>query len=224
MRARSLVLVPPLTVGLLLATAPAGAHIEVGVAPARALATDATVTMLAESEPVTAGVGEAADPLPQGLVADDLRLTSGPGRWRLTGSGSVAEIGGPALPVGADPMVVLRVRQLVLKTLQTYGDGRTDSWIEVAVPGGEEPDNVAPTVALAPAVAGATPTTVPATPTSPTTAPASPTTSAPTVTATPTPAAESDGGGSAARWLGAAVVLGLLTGGVVAWRRRRTAA
>lgn len=236
MRARCLILVPPATAGLLLlAAAPAWAHIEVEAAPARALATDATVTMLAESESVTAGVAKLRIQLPQGLVADDLRLASGPRGWRLTGSGSVVEIGGPALAVGADPEVALRIRQLpqtrqlVLKTLQTYSDGRTDSWIEVAAPGGSEPDNAAPTVALAPAAAGATPlprettappTTAPPTTASPTTASAAPSTSTPASTAAPAPAEES-GGGSTARWLGAAVALGLITGGAIAWRRRR---
>ena len=55
--------------------------------------------------------------------------------------------------------------QLTLKALQTYSDGKTARWIEEAQPGGEEPEDPAPTLKLTAKGAaqdGATTTTSPA--------------------------------------------------------------
>jgi uncharacterized protein YcnI len=208
---------------------PAAAHVEVGAEPARALATGAVIALTAEAESDTAGITGLRIQLPAGLLPGDFRLASGPAGWRVGGGQQVLEVRGPALPVGRDLRLRLRVRQLpaarqvVLKTVQSYRDGRQDSWIEVPAAGAPEPDSPAPVLRLAPAPAGATPLPreTPGTP-----ATAAPTTAAPTTappTAAPSPvAAPDDDGGSNAVWLFAGAGIGaLLLGGVVLAARRR---
>lgn len=232
-RGRAAVVAGGAAIVLPLLAGPALAHVEVGAAPARALAVGATLTMVAESESTTAGIIAVRIQLPAGLLPADFKIASAPAGWRVSGQGEVLQVRGPALPPRRDLRLSVRVRQLpqtrqlVLKTIQVYSDGREDGWIEVPSPGGAEPEFAAPVVSLAPAAAGSTalpretagpaPTATPTAPTAvPTTSPASP-------TPAPAPAAgESSGGSSAAAWLGGAVVLGLLTGGVVVWRRSRS--
>jgi len=143
--------------------APALAHVEVDVTPARALAVDATVTVNAEAESRTAGISGVRIQLPAGLPPGDFRLVSGPAGWRAGGGQQVLQVRGPGLPVGRDLRLSFRVRQLpatrqlVLKTVQSYTDGRQDSWIEVPAVGGPEPDFPAPVLTLAAAAPGATP-------------------------------------------------------------------
>ncbi len=215
---------------------PAYAHVEVAATPARALATDATLTLSGEAESDTAGVTGVRVQLPAGLLPTDFRLTAGPAGWRLTGSGQVLTVSGPALPVGRDLRLTLRVRQLpagdrlVLKTVQTYSDGSEDAWIELPSASVPEPDEPAPILALRPAAAGATPVpraaaTTPAPPTAaPTTAApttVAPTTAAPTTAAAP-PVADPADGASNAAWLFGGVGVGvLLLGGFVLALRRR---
>jgi len=131
--ARRLVLVSTAAAAALVLTAgPALAHVEVEVAPARALATDALLSLTAEAESGTAGISGLRIQLPAGLVPGDLRLASGPTGWRLAGSGDVVTVSGPALPVGRSLRFGIRVRQLpdgrqlVLKTVQSYTDGKQD--------------------------------------------------------------------------------------------------
>jgi uncharacterized protein YcnI len=208
---------------------PAAAHVEAEARPARALATGAVLTLTAEAESATAGVTGLRIQLPAGLLPADFRLASGPAGWRVGGSQQVLDLRGPALPVGRSLRLELRVRQLpaarqvVLKTIQSYSDGRQDSWIEVPAAGAPEPDAPAPVLQLAPAAAGATPLpreTAPATPATTSAAPATPTPT-PAGTAGPSPAAPGDGGGSNAVWLfaGAGIGLVLLLGVVLAVRR-----
>ncbi len=224
-----------------LATAgPALAHVEVDAAPARALATDALLTMNAEAESRTAGITGVRVQLPAGLVPADLRLATGPAGWRLTGSGTVVDVRGPALPVGRSLRLGLRVRQLpagerlVLKTVQSYADGQQDAWIEVPSDSVPDPDQPAPVVRLQAAAPGATP--VPRATPAPTTP--APTTPAPTTPAPTTPAASAsnssvpavaeaaaDGGdGSGAAWLFGGVLIGVvLLGGIVFAASRKAA-
>jgi uncharacterized protein YcnI len=216
---------------LVAATAgPALAHVEIEAAPARALAIDAVLTMTAEAESATAGITGVRIQLPSGLVPGDLRLAAGPSGWRLAGSGAVVAISGPALPVGTDLRLRIRVRQLpagdqlVLKTVQSYADGQQDAWIEVPTSSVPDPDQPAPIVRLQAAAPGATPLprVVPTT--------AAPTTAAPTATPASAPptsgqtaaASNADDGGSDAGWLFGGVLVGvvLLGGTVVAARRR----
>jgi uncharacterized protein YcnI len=217
------------------AAGPALAHVEVEAAPARALATNVLLTMTAEAESSTSGITGVRMQLPSGLVPADLRLASGPSGWRLTGSGGVATVAGPALPVGRSLRLGLRVRQLpagerlVLKTVQSYADGTQDAWIEVPSASVPEPDQPAPIVALTKAAAGATvlprataPAPTTAAPT--TTAPAPSTAAASSPAATPvTEAAEDGGAGAAAEWLFGGVLIGVvILGGIVIAARRRT--
>lgn len=206
----------------------AAAHVEAEAEPARALATGAVITMTAEAESSTAGIAGLRVQLPAGLLPADFRLVSGPAGWQLGTGQQVLEVRGPALPVGRDLRLALRVRQLpaarqvVLKTIQSYSDGRQDSWIEVPAAGAPEPDSPAPVLRLAPAAAGATPLPRETTP-APTTAPpstAAPTTAAPTAATSPA-GAQQDSGGSNVVWLFAGAGIGavLLLGVVVAARR-----
>lgn len=208
----------------------AAAHVEVEAEPARALATGAVITMTAEAESATAGITGVRIQLPAGLRPADFRLVSGPAGWRLGSGQQVLEVRGPALAVGRNLRLGLRVRQLpagrqvVLKTVQSYRDGRQDSWIEVPAAGAPEPDSPAPVLRLAPAAAGATP--LPRETSAPPPTTAAPTTAAPTTaptTAAPNPAAPpDDSGDSNAVWLFAGAGVGaLLLGGVVLAARRR---
>ena len=147
---------------VVLAAGPALAHVEVEAAPARALATDALLSLTAEAESGTAGISGLRIQLPPGLVPADLRLASGPAGWRLAGSGGVVTVRGPALPVGRSLELGIRVRQLpddrqlVLKTIQSYSDGKQDAWIELPSASVPVPDQPAPIVRLQPAAPGAT--------------------------------------------------------------------
>jgi hypothetical protein len=218
---------------LVSAAGPALAHVEVEAAPARALATDALLTMTAEAESATAGIAGVRIQLPPGLIATDLRLASGPSGWRLTGSGNVVTVRGPALPVGRSLRLGIRVRQLpaaeqlVLKTVQSYADGQQDAWIELPSTSVPDPDQPAPVVRLQAAAPGATPVPRATTP-APTTA--APTSAAPTTSAAPSTVAASsaaaaeadDGRGSDVGWLYGGVLIGLvLLGGLVLAARRK---
>jgi hypothetical protein len=227
-RRRSAAVTTGAAVVLVAFAAPAAAHVEVDAEPGRALATDATLTLSAEAESGTAGIAGVRIQLPAGLVPADFGLLSGPAGWRLRGSGQVLDVRGPGLPVGRDLRLSMRVRQLpatrqvVLKTVQSYTDGREDSWIEVQSPGGAQPDSPAPVLRLAAPAVGATPLPR-AAPTS--AAPTSPAPATPTATTTPTsaPAAEpQQAGGSGVGWLFGGVGAGvlLLVGVLLALRRR----
>ena len=214
---------------IVLAAGPALAHVEVEATPARALATNAMLSLTAEAESGTAGISGLRIQLPAGLVPGDLRLASGPAGWRLSGAGSVVTVTGPALPVGRSLSLGIRVRQLpagsqlVLKTVQSYSDGKQDAWIELPSASVPDPDQPAPIVRLQAAATGAT--AVPrAAPTSSAPAP-SPTT--PTVSAAPrtsgaAPAADAADNGTGAGWLFGGVLAGIvLLGGIVVAARRR---
>lgn len=210
----------------------AAAHVEAEARPARALATGAVVTISAAAESSTAGITGLRVQLPDGLLPADFRLVSGPAGWRVGGGQQVLEVRGPALPVGRRLQLALRVRQLpaartvVLKTIQSYSDGRQDSWIEAPAAGAGEPDAPAPVLRLAPAAPGATPVPRATTPAPTTAAPttAAPTPAAPSSPATPQArpaAAAGDDGGSNAVWLfvGAGIGAVALLGVVLAMRR-----
>jgi hypothetical protein len=215
-------------IAVVLAAGPALAHVEVEAAPARALATDALLSLTAEAESGTAGISGLRIQLPAGLVPADLRLASGPAGWRLTGTGDVVTVRGPALPVGRSLRLGIRVRQLpddrqlVLKTVQSYTDGTQDAWIELPTASVPEPEQPAPIVRLQAAAPGAT--AVPrATPTAAPTTPA-PTTSTPTTprTSGAAPAADPADDGSVAVWMFGGVLAGIaVLGAIVLAARRR---
>jgi hypothetical protein len=209
---------------VVLAAGPALAHVEVEATPARALATDALLSLTAEAESGTAGISGLRIQLPAGLVPTDLRLASGPAGWRLTGTGGVVTVTGPALPIGRSLRLGIRVRQLpddrqlVLKTIQSYTDGKQDAWIELPTASVPEPEQPAPIVRLQPAAPGST--AVPR---------ATPTTSAPTTTpAAPTPrtsgaapVADPADDGSVAVWMFGGVLAGIAVLGVIVLAARR---
>jgi uncharacterized protein YcnI len=217
---------------VVLAAGPALAHVEVEATPARALATNALLSLTAEAESGTAGISGLRIQLPAGLVPADLRLASGPAGWRLSGSAGVVTVAGPALPVGRSLKLGIRVRQLpagsqlVLKTVQSYSDGKQDAWIELPSASVPDPDQPAPIVRLQAAEPGATalPRATPS-PSASVTRSAAPTT--PSVTATPrssgaAPAAGPAENGSDAGWLFGGVLAGVaVLGGIVVAARRR---
>jgi len=210
---------------VVLAAGPALAHVEVEATPARALATDALLSLTAEAESGTAGISGLRIQLPAGLVPADLRLASGPAGWRLTGTAGVVTVSGPALPVGRSLRLGIRVRQLpddrqlVLKTIQSYADGKQDAWIELPTASVPEPEQPAPIVRLQAAAPGATavPRAAPATAV-PSTTPAS----APTPrTSGAAPVADPAEDGSVAVWMFGGVLAGIAALGVIVLAARR---
>lgn len=205
---------------VVLAAGPALGHVEVEAMPARALATDALLSLTAEAESNTAGISGLRIQLPPGLVPADLRLASGPAGWRLTGTGGVVTVSGPALPVGRSLRLGIRVRQLpddrqlVLKTIQSYADGKQDAWIELPTASVPEPEQPAPIVRLqaaapgATAVPRATPTTTPAPTPTPRTSGAA-------------PVADPADDGSVAVWMFGGVLAGIAVLGVIVLAARR---
>jgi len=213
---------------LVLAAGPALAHVEVEAAPARALATDALLTLTAEAESGTAGISGLRIQLPAGLVPADLRLASGPTGWRLAGSGDVVTVSGPALPVGRSAELGIRVRQLpaerrlVLKTIQSYSDGKRDAWIELPTASVPEPDQPAPIVRLQAAAPSAT--AVPRATPAPATSAAVPTTSPPAGTPRSSGAAQAADpadDGSDVAWMFGGVLAGIAVLGVIVVAARR---
>ena len=210
---------------VVLAAGPALAHVEAEAIPARALATDALLSLTAEAESGTAGISGLRIQLPPGLVPADLRLASGPAGWRLTGTAGVVTVSGPALPVGRSLRLGIRVRQLpddrqlVLKTIQSYTDGKQDAWIELPTASVPEPEQPAPIVRLQAAAPGATavPRAAPATAV-PSTTPAS----APTPrTSGAAPVADPAEDGSVAVWMFGGVLAGIAVLGVIVLAARR---
>ncbi|WP_186356877.1 DUF1775 domain-containing protein [Streptomyces sp. SLBN-118] len=79
------------------------------------------------------------------------------GPWTPSEDGST--VGGKALATRTDAVHSITVTQLpdakslAFKTIETYGDGTVDRWIELPG-GGAEPENPAPVLALKPAAPG----------------------------------------------------------------------
>ena len=210
---------------VVLAAGPALAHVEVEATPARALATDALLSLTAEAESGTAGISGLRIQLPAGLVPADLRLASGPAGWRLTGTAGVVTVSGPALPVGRSLRLGIRVRQLpddrqlVLKTIQSYADGKQDAWIELPTASVPEPEQPAPIVRLQAAAPGATavPRAAPATAVASTTPASAPTPR----TSGAAPVADPAEDGSVAVWMFGGVLAGIAVLGVIVLAARR---
>ena len=195
--------------------APAWAHVEVSADNPQAGARNVTLTFVGEAESTKAGIASEQIILPAGITPQDVRLDKAPSGWTLTATADGYKVAGKALPIGENATHSVIIAQLptdatelVFKTLETYGDGSVQRWIEIPVAGQAEPENPAPVLKLTPASTTAAPT--------PTTAPAAaPTTSAP---AAPTPSGSTTGW-----WIGAIVivVLAAIAAGIVEVRRRR---
>jgi uncharacterized protein YcnI len=202
-------------------TGTAAAHVEVSAEGAVAGTGPVTLAFTAASE-AAAGITAMRTQLPAGIEPADVSLAAGPPGWSLTPTAEGFEVGGPALPVGADAEYAVivatlpaGVTELAFPTVQVYADGTEDAWIEREVPGGPEPERPAPVLVVP---TGAAAPSTPAPP-SPTVAaePAAPTASA------PAPAATADDGTGSGWPVAAAAVAALaaVAGGL--WYRRSRA-
>ncbi|GHB07595.1 DUF1775 domain-containing protein [Streptomyces termitum] len=212
-------------------TTSALAHVEVEAANARALDQNVELSFSAETESSSAGITALEVVLPEGLKPADIAYKSGPAGWKLTPTDRGYTVSGPAVAVGEDAAYKVVVRQLpdakslAFKTLQTYGDGRVDRWIELEKSDGGGHGNAAPVLKLAAAAPGAASLAPATTP---------PTTRAPAPSATATATAEADGKAAADEKAAetdsgpgtVAVVVGvvllvLVLAGAWLWTRRR---
>jgi len=218
---------------VLFTAVPAAAHVEVESDDAQALAENAELAFTAESESATAGITQIRVVLPKGIAPSDVTYGKGPEGWKFTTTDDGYTVKGAALKVGADAEYSVVVRQLpdakelAFKTLQTYGDGKVDRWIELGESGdddghGHGEGNPAPVLKLKAAAPGATPVG----PSLPASASASATPTAEESSTSPTPQAadsetEDDGGLSAGAWVAIAAVLVLAVAVALVFVRRR---
>jgi uncharacterized protein YcnI len=144
---------------VLLTAVPAAAHTEVEADKAQALAEHVTVSFHAEAESDTSGIKEVRVVLPEGIAPADVTYDKGPTGWKFSATDDGYTVGGAALKAGESAVYSVVVRQLPdarevpFKTLQTYGDGHVDRWIELD----ENGENPAPTLELKAAAPGAKP-------------------------------------------------------------------
>ncbi|CAM5368148.1 DUF1775 domain-containing protein [Streptomyces canus] len=144
---------------VLLTAVPAAAHTEVEADKAQALAENVTVSFHAEAESDTSGIKEVRVVLPEGIAPADVTYGEGPKGWRFSATDDGYSVKGAELKTGEGAEYSVVVRQLPdaeevpFKTLQTYGDGHVDRWIELD----ENGENPAPTLKLKAAAPGAKP-------------------------------------------------------------------
>ncbi|MFE2211089.1 DUF1775 domain-containing protein [Streptomyces canus] len=142
---------------VLLTAVPAAAHTEVEADKAQALAENVTVSFHAEAESDTSGIKEVRVVLPEGIAPADVTYGEGPKGWRFSATDDGYTVKGAELKTGEGAEYSVVVRQLPdadevpFKTLQTYGDGHVDRWIELD----ENGENPAPTLKLKAAAPGA---------------------------------------------------------------------
>jgi uncharacterized protein YcnI len=122
---------------VLLTAVPAAAHTEVEADKAQALAEHVTVSFHAEAESDTSGIKEVRVVLPEGITPADVRYGKGPEGWKFSATEDGYTVKGAELKTGESAEYSVVVRQLpdaqevAFKTLQTYGDGHVDRWIEL---------------------------------------------------------------------------------------------
>ena len=209
---------------VLLVAGPAAAHVEVESEKAQALAENVEISFDAESESSTAGITGIRVVLPEGIAPADVAYGAGPKGWKFTANDDGYTVQGPAVKAGvnAEYSVVVKqlpdAKELAFKTLQTYGDGRTDRWIELDE-SGEQP---APVLKLKAAAAGAK--SASPTPSETVSRSASPTTEEPSASPVAEAEKKNDGGLSAGAWTGIGAVMVVVAGGAVYLVRRRSAA
>ncbi|MEV3910462.1 DUF1775 domain-containing protein [Streptomyces canus] len=142
---------------VLLTAVPAAAHTEVEADKAQALAENVTVSFHAEAESDTSGIKEVRVVLPEGIAPADVTYGEGPKGWSFSTTADGYTVKGTELKTGEGAEYSVVVRQLPdaeevpFKTLQTYGDGHVDRWIELD----ENGENPAPTLKLKAAAPGA---------------------------------------------------------------------
>ncbi|GHJ41300.1 DUF1775 domain-containing protein [Streptomyces sp. TS71-3] len=143
-------------IALLLSAGPALAHVEVTSDKQQAGAENATISFDAEAESDSAGITGLRVVLPEGVAPADVTYGEGPAGWKFKATDDGYTVGGPAVKVGESAKYSVVVKQLpdagdlAFKTLQTYGDGHTDRWIELD----ENSEHPAPHLKLRAAVAG----------------------------------------------------------------------
>ncbi|MDI9888903.1 DUF1775 domain-containing protein [Streptomyces sp. HNM0645] len=217
---------------VLLGAGPAAAHVEVEADKAQALAENVTLTFNAESESDRAGITSLRVVLPAGIVPTDVTYEDGPEGWTFGTAADGYTVKGPAVAVGADAEYSVRVRQLpdveelAFKTLQGYGDGRVDRWIELGATSGHGHGNSAPVLKLGAAAPGAT-VKNPTPAASPTPAPSAPARPAPEASPANTPAtgaAAESGGLSTGGWTAIATAVAAAVASLVYLLRRRSRA
>lgn len=148
---------------VVLTAVPAAAHTEVEADKAQALAENVTVSFHAEAESDTSGIKEVRVVLPEGIAPADVVYGEGPKGWKFSATDDGYTVKGAELKTGKSAEYSVVVRQLPdaeevpFKTLQTYGDGHVDRWIELD----ENGENPAPTLKLKAAAPGAKPAAPP---------------------------------------------------------------
>jgi hypothetical protein len=228
--ARVAVAAPLAATLVLLGAGTASAHVEATAGDgAQAGAGPVTVAFVAEAESTTAGIINVKTQLPAGVLPEWVSLASGPDGWALSTDGDSYTVGGPGLPAGTDAEFTIGIGQLpadrtefTFKSLVRYSDNHEDAWIQEQVPGGDEPENPAPTITVAQAVAPATTAAASSSPAASAAPATSPATSA---AVTPTTSAQASDEQGTPSWL---IVVGVLAvvavaGGLVYWRSRSRA-
>lgn len=213
--------------------APAAAHAEVEADRPQALAENVTLSFVSEAESDSAGFNKLRIVLPEGIAPGDVTLDEAPKGWKLTATNDGYTVDGPALRAGADAEHKIKVRQLpdtkelVFKTVETYGDGKISRWIELPT-SGKEPEEPAPVLKLKAAAAGAKPVspspTPSATPSAAETTPAAATSQPDASAAAGDTAADKDDSMSSGALIGVIVVVLLVLGGGARWLVKRLAA
>jgi uncharacterized protein YcnI len=209
-------------VGVLAVAGPALAHVEVSANKNTVGATDVTLTFNGEAENDAAGIKSERVVLPTGITPADVTLVKAPAGWKVTQNSDGFTVAGKALKIGTDAVWSVKIAKLPdgattldFKTLETYGNGEVDRWIELQQAGQDEPDHPAPQLKLK-----AGPSSAPASSEAAAVSPsaAAPATTTPTVTAP----ASSDSG-SSTWWIWVIVAVLVVAAGVLfAVRRRRT--
>ncbi|WP_406122714.1 YcnI family protein [Streptomyces canus] len=207
---------------VVLTAVPAAAHTEVEADKAQALAENVTVSFHAEAESDTSGIKEVRVVLPEGIAPADVVYGEGPKGWKFSATDDGYTVKGAELKTGKSAEYSVVVRQLPdaeevpFKTLQTYGDGHVDRWIELD----ENGENPAPTLKLKAAAPGAKP----AGPSPSASASPSPTPEETTPAASPQAAdtgKDDEGGLSAGAWTGIGAGVLVAAAAVVFAVRRR---
>ncbi len=226
-RAAAVVVVP--AIALCITALPASAHVEVSADKPQAGATNVTLTFVGQAESDSAGIRSERIVLPAGIEPADVTLAAAPPGWRLLPTRDGVTVGGKVLPVGRDAIVSIRVARLPagrtrlpFKTIETYGDGTINRWIEVRK-GTDEPRNPAPMLRLR--AASVTEAMTTAAPTAAAPAATAPGSTPSESVAAPGPASRASAGastGAAILWLAVGALIVLLGAGALRLRRRRS--
>jgi uncharacterized protein YcnI len=204
---------------------PASAHVEVSADKTQAGATDVTLTFNGEAENPKAGIQSERVVLPTGIAPAGVTLVSAPAGWTFTSAADGFTVAGKALKIGTNAVWKVKIAKLPagqtrlsFKTLETYGNGDISRWIEIQLPGQNEPDNPAPLLTLKPGAAPSTPAPSEAASPTPDTVP---TATAPLVALT-RPPVQTTSSGSSTWWIWVVVAaLVAVAGGLFVLRRRR---